>query len=82
MEQKHGAKKPKAVMASPKSADPSIEHRTRSPKNPSEIIGKAIAEAKPEDGVWNKVKTASRELDRNVGGEYERREDETATTRP
>jgi hypothetical protein len=73
-------KKPKAVMASSKSADPSGEHESSAPKSPSEIVSKAADEAGAEYGVWNKVKAIGREIDRNVGGEYERRDDETDAT--
>lgn len=74
-------KKPKAMMTSSKSADRSTEHEPSSPKSPKDIVSKSAGEAGAEDGVWNKVKAVGRELDRNVGGEYERREDETAGTR-
>ena len=74
-------KKPKAVMTSPQSADRSPEHEPSSPKSPKDIVSKSASEAGAEDGIWNKVKAVGREIDRNVGGEYERREDETTRTR-
>jgi hypothetical protein len=77
MTKEHSQKKPKAVMASSKSADPKAERESSAPKSPSEIVDKAATEAGAEYGIWNKVKAVGRELDRNVGGEYERRDDET-----
>ena len=79
MTRQHKPKQPTAAMTSSKSADPSEEHEHSAPEGPTEIIGKAAREAGYEDGVWNKVKAVGRELDRNVGGEYERREDKPDT---
>ena len=68
---------PRAVMTSSKSADRSIEHVHGSPESPSDIIRKGASEARAEHGIWNKIEAAGRELDRNIGGEYARREDQS-----
>lgn len=65
------------MMASSKSADPSTEHDHSAPQSPADIIHKSATEARAEDGVWNKIEAVGRELDRNIGGEYARREDQT-----
>jgi hypothetical protein len=69
--------RPRAVMASSKSADPSTEHDHSAPQSPGDIIRKSATEARGEDGVWSKIEAVGRELDRNIGGEYARREDQT-----
>jgi len=70
-------KRPRAVMASATSADPSAEHDHSTPQSPGDIIRKGANEARAEHGIWNKVEAVGRELDRNIGGEYARREDQT-----
>jgi len=70
-------KDPRAMMASSKSAGRSTEHEQSSPPSPSDIIRKSASEAGGEHGVGNKVEAVGRELNRNIGGEYARRDDET-----
>jgi hypothetical protein len=64
-------------MVSSKSADPSTEHDHSSPQSPGDIVRKSASEARGEQGIWNKIEAVGRELDRNIGGEYARREDQT-----
>jgi hypothetical protein len=45
------------------------------PQRPTEVAEKLTGEAAEEPGVGGKAKKVLQELDRQVGGEYERRED-------
>jgi hypothetical protein len=70
-------KGPRAVMASSKSADRSTEQEHSALQSPGDIIRKSASEAGAEHGAWNKIEAVGRELDRDIGGEYARREDQT-----
>ncbi len=72
---------PRAVTTSSKSADRSTEHDHSSPQSPRDVIRKSASEAGAEHGFRNKIAAVGRELDRNIGGEYERREDQTPPKR-
>jgi hypothetical protein len=48
------------------------------PQSPAELAAKIKAEMADGDGVIDKARRAFHEMDRDIGGEYERREDPTA----
>ena len=54
------------------------EHAEVNPQTPGELAHKARLEAQEGEGVIDKAKRVLQELDRDVSGEYERREDPTA----
>ncbi len=54
------------------------EHPELHPQNPGELGHKIKEEAAEGDGLVDKAKRALQELDRDIAGEYERREDPTA----
>jgi gamma-glutamyl-gamma-aminobutyrate hydrolase PuuD len=62
-------------------SDASLEdeqHPELHPQSPAELARKLRAEAREGDGVVDKVKRGLEEMDRDISGEYERREDPTA----
>lgn len=65
-----------ASTVSERAQKPDDEHVHEHPANTRDIVGKAMKEAKPKDGAWEKVKAMGREVDRNIGGVYEEREQE------
>jgi hypothetical protein len=75
-----GTREPRADLASGKSTSTMGEHDTSVPQSPKEAIKKATSEAGHEKGVIGKARAIGRELDRDFGGEYERREDEATRT--
>ncbi len=66
---------PRADTASTHSQQASGEHDRSIPQDLSESLTKVGDEAAAEEGVVNKLEAAGRELDRQLSGEYERRED-------
>jgi len=54
------------------------KHPELHPQSPGELGHKIKEEAAEGDGVVDKAKRALQELDRDIAGEYERREDPTA----
>jgi hypothetical protein len=54
------------------------EHPEITPQTPGELVHKARAEAEEGEGLVDKAKRVLEEIDRDVSGEYERREDPTA----
>jgi hypothetical protein len=54
------------------------KHPELHPQSPGELGHKVKEEAAEGDGVVDKAKRALQELDRDISGEYERREDPTA----
>jgi hypothetical protein len=62
-------------------SDASLEeerHPEMHPQGPGELARKVRAEAAEGDGLVDKVKRGLEEMDRDISGEYERREDPTA----
>jgi hypothetical protein len=62
-------------------SDASLEEETHPemhPQSPAELARKVRAEAGEGEGVVDKVKRGLEEMDRDISGEYERREDPTA----
>ena len=53
-------------------------HREINPQSPGEQARKLRLEAREGEGVLDKAKRALEELDRDISGEYERRQDRTA----
>jgi hypothetical protein len=53
-------------------------HPELHPQTPGELAKKVRAEAGEGDGLVDKVKRGLQEMDRDIAGEYERREDPTA----
>jgi hypothetical protein len=53
-------------------------HPEMHPQSPGELARKVRAEAGEGEGVVDKVKRGLEEMDRDIAGEYERREDPTA----
>jgi hypothetical protein len=53
-------------------------HPEITPQSPGELARKVRAEAGEGDGLVDKVKRGLQEMDRDISGEYERREDPTA----
>jgi hypothetical protein len=54
------------------------KHPEMHPQGPGELADKVRAEAAEGHGVVDKVKRGLQEMDRDIAGEYERREDPTA----
>jgi hypothetical protein len=54
------------------------KHPELHPQTPGELAHKVKEEAGEGDGVIDKAKRALQEMDRDIAGEYERREDPTA----
>jgi len=54
------------------------KHPELHPQSPGELAHKVKEEAGEGDGPVDKAKRALQELDRDIAGEYERREDPTA----
>lgn len=54
------------------------EHPELHPQNPKDQVRKVKAEASEGKGPLDKAKRVLEEIDRNISGEYERREDPTA----
>ena len=54
------------------------EHPEMHPRSPGELARKVKSETEEGEGVVDKTKRAFGELDRDIAGEYERREDPTA----
>lgn len=54
------------------------QHPEMHPQSPAELARKVRAESAEGEGVGEKVKRGLEELDRDISGEYERREDPTA----
>lgn len=54
------------------------KHPELHPQSPAELAHKVKEEASEGDTVVDKAKRALEEIDRDVAGEYERREDPTA----
>lgn len=54
------------------------KHPEMHPQGPGELARKVRAEAGEGDGLVDKVKRGLEEMDRDISGEYERREDPTA----
>lgn len=53
-------------------------HPEHNPQSPAELGSKIKAEASEGDGLAGKVKRGLEEIDRDVSGEYERRDDPEA----
>ena len=75
---KRPTKQPKATTASEKSQRSAGAKDQSTPTSLTGIGQKVATEVKGEKGAWNKMKAAGRELDREIAGEYERREDEVS----
>ena len=75
---KRAAKQPKAKTASAASQRPAGERDPSTPTSMTAIGRKLATEVKGQSGTWDKIKAAGRELDREIAGEYERREDEVS----
>lgn len=71
------AEKPGTTTLSEGSLDEE-EHPELHPQSPGELGHKIKEEAAEGEGVVDKTKRALQELDRDIAGEYERREDPTA----
>jgi len=54
------------------------EHPEMHPQSPGELARKVRTESSEGEGVGEKLKRGLEELDRDISGEYERREDPTA----
>jgi hypothetical protein len=54
------------------------EHPEVNPQTPGELAHKARLEAEEGEGLVDKAKRVLKEIDRDVSGEYERREDPSA----
>ncbi|MFN2569393.1 MAG: hypothetical protein ABR564_07305 [Candidatus Dormibacteria bacterium] len=54
------------------------KHPEVTPQNPTDIGAKMKAETEGEEGLIAKAKRAVEEMDRDIGGDYQRREDPTA----
>jgi hypothetical protein len=66
-------------------SDASLEdekHPEMHPRSPGELGRKVRAEAAEGGSLVDKAKRALEEMDRDIGGEYERREDPTAPPAP
>jgi len=66
---------PGAQTASMHSHQASGEHDRSIPQDPSESLAKVGDEAAAEEGVVKKSEATGREVDRQLSGDYERRED-------
>ena len=54
------------------------KHPEITPQTPGELAHKVKVEAEEGEGIVDKAKRVLQEIDRDVSGEYERREDPTA----
>jgi hypothetical protein len=54
------------------------KHPELHPQSPAELARKVRAEAREGEGLGDKLKRGLEEMDRDISGEYERREDPSA----